>query len=50
MTMLHLNGDRLLNETRHPMRDAMLGIMGGLGEKRLLSLISSLEEVRTNEV
>ena len=46
LTMLHLNGDRLLDETRQPMRDAMLGIMGGLGEKRLLSLISSLEEVR----
>ena len=47
--MLHLNGDTLLNETQQPMRKAMLAIMGGLGEKRLFSLISSLEEVRANE-
>ena len=46
LTMLHLNGDRLLDETQQPMRDAMLGMMGGLGDKRLLSLMSSLEEVR----
>ena len=50
LTMLHLKGDRLLDETQQPMRDAMLGIMGGLGEKRLLSLISSLEAVRGNDL
>ncbi|WP_114208500.1 MarR family winged helix-turn-helix transcriptional regulator [Acidisarcina polymorpha] len=49
LTMLHLNGDRLLDETQQPMRDAMLGLMGRLGENRLLSLISSLEDVRAND-
>jgi DNA-binding MarR family transcriptional regulator len=49
LTMLHLNGATLLNETQKPMRNAMLAIMGRLGETRLLSLISSLEEVRANE-
>lgn len=48
LTMLHTKGGALLKETEQPLRSAMLAIMGRLGKADLLSLISSLEEVRAD--
>ncbi len=48
LTMLHSNGDALLNSTQQPLRDLMLAIMGKLGKAELLSLVSALEEIRAD--
>lgn len=48
LTMLHLNGGALLKDAEQPLRDLNIAMMSKLGKTGLLSLISSLEEVRAD--